>query len=247
MSQKMNDSDVKRISRLTAIITQLQTKRLLTAAQLADRFNVSIRTIYRDVKALEQAGVPVLKEEGKGYTLMQGYKVPPIMFTEDEANALITAEQMLLKSTDTSLSREYEAAISKIKAVLRHITKEKTELLSSRIAISPAFLQTNPTASLTLIQHALTSFKVLEITYQSKHKAETTNRKVEPFALYFSLKERWLLIAYCRLRKDFRMFSLDRILNVRTLDLSFQPHKLTLAEYLDEKKKKFSTPDTLLS
>jgi predicted DNA-binding transcriptional regulator YafY len=243
----MNDNDIKRISRLTAIITQLQTKRLLTAAQFAVRFNVSVRTIYRDVKALEQAGIPIIKEEGKGYSLMEGYRVPPIMFTENEANALITAEQMLLKGSDTSLSREYQAAISKIKAVFQHLTKEKVELLSNRIAISPAIFQTHQSGSLTLIQNALTSFKILEITYQSNHKGEITQREIEPFALYFSLKESWLLIAFCRLRKDFRMFSLDRILKINKLDSRFQPHKLTLAEYLDEKRKKFGTPDTLLS
>jgi predicted DNA-binding transcriptional regulator YafY len=87
----------------------------------------------------------------------------------------------------------------------------------------------------------------LEITYQSKHEGKIAQRKIEPFALYFSLKESWLLIAFCRLRKDFRMFCLDRILKIYKVDSRFQPHKLTLAEYLDEKKKKFNTPDTLLS
>lgn len=243
----MNDNDVKRLSRLTAIITQLQTKRLLTAVQLADRFNVSVRTIYRDIKALEQAGVPIIKEEGKGYILMEGYRVPPVMFTESEANALVTAEQLLSKGTDSSISREYVAAMSKIKAVLQYTTKEKVELLSNRIAISPAILQTRHSGPLSLIQNALTSFNILEINYQSNHKNEITRREIEPFALYFSLKENWLLIAFCRLRKDFRMFSLDRILKINKLDSSFQPHKLSLEEYLEEKKKKFITPDILLS
>ncbi|WP_370539714.1 helix-turn-helix transcriptional regulator [Algoriphagus sp. Y33] len=77
----MNDNDTRRLSRLTAILTQLQTRRLLTATNLAEKFNVSIRTIYRDIRALEQAGVPILTEDGKGYTLMDGYKIPPVMFT----------------------------------------------------------------------------------------------------------------------------------------------------------------------
>jgi predicted DNA-binding transcriptional regulator YafY len=89
--KKMNDNDIKRVSRLTAIITQLQTKRLLTAAHLSMVFGVSIRTIYRDMKALEQAGVPIMTIEGKGYSLMEGYRVPPVMFTEAEANALISS------------------------------------------------------------------------------------------------------------------------------------------------------------
>ena len=243
----MDNNDIKRLSRLTAILTQLQTKRLITARDLAGKFDVSLRTIYRDIKALEQAGVPILIVDGKGYTLMEGYRVPPVMFTENEANALITAEQMILKGSDTSLSIEYKAAISKIKAVLHQLTKEKVELLSNRIAISPAILTSQHSGSLALIQNALTSFKILDISYQSNQNEEITQREIEPFALYFSLKESWLLIAFCRLRKDFRMFSLDKILKINKLDSSFQPHKLTLEEYLNEKKKKFGTPDIPLS
>ena len=88
----MNDNDTKRLSRLVAILTQLQTRRLITSTKLAEKFGVSTRTIYRDLKALEQAGVPILTEDGKGYTLMEGYKIPPIMFSENQANALILAE-----------------------------------------------------------------------------------------------------------------------------------------------------------
>jgi len=243
----MNENDVKRISRLTAIVTQLQTKRLLTATQLADRFKVSIRTIYRDVKALEQAGIPILTIEGKGYTMMEGFRMAPVSLTDNEARALITAEQMLLNNADSSLSRDYEAAITKIKAILQQETKEKVELLANRIAISPAIVRHPESSSLTSIQNALTSFQVLEITYQSKQDGKVTKRQVEPFALYFSLNESWLLIAYCRLRKDFRMFSLDSILKINQLNLSFQPHQLTLAAYLAEKQKNFNTPDIPLS
>lgn len=237
------DNDIKRISRLIAIITQLQTKRLLTATQLATKFQVSVRTIYRDIKVLEQAGVPILTEEGKGYLLMEGYTVPPVMFTEGQANALITAEQLILKSSDSSFRNEYVEAIEKIRAVLRSSTKEKAELLSSRIAVSPAIPGLQQSSSLTLIQHALTSFRVLWITYNSLQH-ERTRRRIEPFALYYSQEESWLLIAFCRLRKDFRMFRLDRICNIELLDLSFKPHKLTLSEYLDRKKENFTTPDS---
>jgi len=238
----MDDNGAKRLSRLTAILTQLQTKRLITATALADKFSVSVRTIYRDIKALEQAGVPVLTEDGKGYSLQEGYKIPPIMFTESEAQALVTAEHLVLKTRDSSLSKEYSRAIDKVKAVLQYTTKDKIELLSNRIAISPAFQQGDPSSSLTLIQHALTSFNVIEITYHSGHKQEKTERKVEPFALYYSLEESWLLIAYCRLRKDYRMFRLDKILKIRMLEQTFKPHDMTLAEYLEEKRKKFTHP-----
>ncbi len=233
----MKDNDTKRLSRLTAILTQLQTKRVLTSTKLAEKFGVSVRTIYRDIKALEQAGVPILTEDGKGYTLMEGYSVPPVMFTENEANALITAEQLVLKNRDSSLSKEYTEVVNKIKAVFLYSTKEKADLLSKRIAVSPAMPNTSKSNSLTLIQNALTDFKVLKITYQSEHKGEKTERNIEPFALYYNLQESWTLIAYCRLRKDYRMFRLSRISKIELLDLKFTPHKLTLKEYLDNKKK----------
>src|SRR4029077_6302895 len=107
IKRKMKDNDTKRISRLIAILTQLQTKRVLTSTTLAEKFGISVRTIYRDIKTLEQAGGPILTEDGKGYSLMEGYRIPPVMFTENEANALVTAEQLVLKNRDNSLVKEY--------------------------------------------------------------------------------------------------------------------------------------------
>lgn len=100
----MNNNDTKRISRITAILIQLQTKRMITSSALAQKFGVSVRTIYRDIRVLEQAGVPVSAEDGKGYSLMEGYRIPPVMFTESEANALITIEQVIIKTVIFHLS-----------------------------------------------------------------------------------------------------------------------------------------------
>ena len=77
----MKDNNLKRLSRLTAILTQLQSKRIVTATSLAEKFDVNVRTIYRDIKALEESGVPIYTEEGKGYSLVEGYRIPPVMFT----------------------------------------------------------------------------------------------------------------------------------------------------------------------
>lgn len=225
--------DATRIARLTAILTRLQSGKLVTANQLAARFSVSIRTIYRDMKTLELAGVPVHTEEGKGYSLMEGYKLPPVMFTENEANALVTAAHLINKTNDTSLIDEYNTAIDKIKAVLRFGTKEKASLLSQRIAISPAFTESCSSNSLTQIQTALTSFKVLKITYQTGNTEDLTEREIEPFGLYYSLEDNWLVIAFCRLRNDFRMFRLDRI---KSLTIS----EKTLASYLEQKQKNYN-------
>ncbi len=224
----MNDN-TKRLSRLTTILTQLQTKRLLTASELANKFSVSNRTIYRDIKALEESGVPILTEEGKGYYLMEGYRIPPVMFTESEANALITAEQLILKNKDTSFIKEYTEAINKIKAVLRYNTKEKANLLSNRVVFRYNTANDQTSNFLSTLQLALTNFTCSEINYVNE-KNVITNRIIEPFALY-NTQENWVLVAFCQLRKDFRAFRLDRIQYLKVLNEQFKPHKMTLQEY----------------
>ncbi|MCC9016759.1 MULTISPECIES: YafY family protein [Flavobacterium] len=237
----MNDSDLKRLSRLTAILIILQTKRLLTASELAEKFLISKRTIYRDIKALEQAGVPILTEEGKGYTLMDGYRIPPVMFSESEANALITAEQLVLKNKDASFVKEYTAAISKIKSVLRNNTKDKANLLSNRIVSGQNNNNDRTSNNLSALQLALTNFNLVRINYFSPDNNQTTNRTIEPFAMY-TFEENWLLIAFCRLRKDYRAFRLDRIAGLTVEDEVFEPHKITFEEYFDRTRKKCLPP-----
>lgn len=240
----MNKNDTKRLSRLTAILTMLQTKRLLTATELAKKFFVSNRTIYRDIKVLEQSGVPILTEEGKGYSLMEGYRIPPIMFTESEANALITVEKLVLKNKDTSLIKEYTEAINKIKAVLKSTSKDKTELLSKRIIVRPQIEYTDTSNTLTKIQIAITEFKIVELIYNSATANEITKRNIEPFALYNNTQESWNLIAFCRLRKDFRLFRLDRIQQFNITEKNFKPHKITLEQYIETQRKKHFKPLT---
>jgi predicted DNA-binding transcriptional regulator YafY len=228
----MHDNDTKRLSRLTAILTQLQTKRLLTAPELANKFSVSVRTIYRDIKALEQAGVPVFTEEGKGYRLMEGYKIPAVMFTESQANALILAEQLVLKNKDASFIKDYLEAIDKIKAVLGHRVKDNVNLLAERTRFSQNFNNERNSNNLSDLQFALTNFYVTRIDYINEAN-QTSNRLIEPFAL-LSTQENWLLIAWCRLRNEFRFFRLDRIKKLEMLTEKFSPHKMTLQEYFDK-------------
>ncbi|GJM35835.1 MAG: transcriptional regulator [Saprospiraceae bacterium] len=227
----MQGDDIKRISRLTAILTQLQTKRRLTATSLSEKFGVSTRTIYRDIKTLEKAGVPILTEEGKGYTLMEGYKIPPIMFTEKQANALILAEQLVLKNKDASFVKDYSEAIDKIKSILKHTIKDKANLLSDRTQFKQVINQERNSDNLSDFQNALTNYHLVKIQYINKEGA-ATNRLIEPFAILST--ENWLLVAWCRLRKEFRFFRLDRIQKMEILSEKFEPHNLTLQEYFDQ-------------
>lgn len=228
----MNDTETTRLSRLTAILTQMQTKRLLTASELASKFSVSIRTIYRDIRALEQAGVPIMTEEGKGYSLMEHYRLPPIMFTESQANALVLAEQLVLKNRDASFIKDYIEAIDKIKAVLGHSVKDKANLLAERTRFDQNIHNERNSNNLSDLQFALTNFYLTKIDYTNEAN-ESSTRLIEPFAL-LSTQENWLLVAWCRLRKSFRFFRLDRINKLEIQSEKFAPHKMTLQEYFDK-------------
>ena len=212
-----------RLSRLTAILTTLQSKRIITARYLADKYNVSIRTIYRDIRTLEQSGIPIITEEGKGYSIMEGYRIPPIMFTEEEANALIIAERLILKNKDKSLIEQYQNAIIKIKSVLRESEKEKTEFLSKRIQVRNNRRNEKTSDYLIILQSCIANFHVVEIKYLSL-KNELTQRKIEPLALY-TTNENWILIAYCRKREDIRDFRLDCIQKLIIFTEKFTPKK----------------------
>ncbi|MGH1435014.1 MAG: helix-turn-helix transcriptional regulator [Lewinella sp.] len=227
----MQGDDIKRISRLTAILTLLQTKGRLTATSLSEKFGVSKRTIYRDLKTLERAGVPILTEKEKGYTLVDGYNIPPVMFTEKQANALILAEQLVLKNKDASFVKDYSEAIDKIKSILKYKIKDKANLLVNRTQYNEVKNQERNSSSLSDLQNALTNYKLVKIEYINKEET-VTNRLIEPFALLST--ENWYLVAMCRLRKEFRFFRLDRIQKIEILSEKFEPHNMTLQEYFDQ-------------
>lgn len=235
------EKDKPRLARLTAIITQLQAGRVVTARELAEKHRVSIRTLYRDIRTLEASGIPIVTEEGKGYSLLDGYKLPPVMFTEEEANALITAEHLVARDKDESLIHQYHAAIVKIKAVMRHLEKEKADLLAERIQI-----RNNPTgektsAYLMRLQKAITNREEMAMQYHSL-EGKYSHRHIEPFAI-FSTQGNWILIAYCKTRSDFRAFRLDRMIQLDPTGEHFSPHNMTLDQYFEKCREKYYTPD----
>ena len=229
----MSPENPKRLSRLTAIQNLLQTKRIITATELSKKFSVSIRTIYRDIRALEDAGIPILTEEGKGYSLMEGYKIPPVMFTEKEANALILATQLVLRNKDTSFVKDYSAAIEKIQAVLKYNIKDKTNLLADRTRFDYNTNRERNSNHLSDVQFAITNYVLVKMKYTNEAN-QLSEREIEPFALLSTPEDNWLLIAWCRLRKAFRFFRLDRIEEMRFTQEKFTPHKMTLQEYFDK-------------
>jgi predicted DNA-binding transcriptional regulator YafY len=233
----MNINDTKRLSRLTAILTQLQSRKIVTASKLADKFDVSPRTIYRDIKALEEAGVPIITEEGKGFSIMEGYRIPPVMFTENEANALITAELLIKACKDESLISEFSSAIQKIKSVLPNHLKARIESLENKVAITKFYTETGDKSKYLLsIQKALLENLVVKINYTNASNI-ASERELEPFALFSNTNDEWVLVAFCRLKKDFRSFSLSKIETLTFTYENFIPQTITFEQYL---KKKYS-------
>ncbi len=229
---------MNKINRITAILTQLQSKRIVTAKSIATRFGVSLRTVYRDIKTLQEAGVPIGSENGVGYFIVEGYKLPPVMFTEEEANALITAEKLVLQKNEKSLIDNYTNALIKIKSVLRNTQKDKIELLESRIGAEKKSKPLTKTDYLAKIQTAITDSLFLNITYISLYKHEKTSRKVKPLAVYFTEND-WILIAFCTLRNGLREFRLDQIQSLQLTTEKFMDFKnFDMYSYFEEFHKK---------
>lgn len=203
---------MNRIDRLSAIITFLQSRRLVTAQQVADRFDISLRTVYRDINALMESGIPIAGEAGRGYSIESGYHLPPVMFTREEAAAMITAGKMAEKLTDISLEQNYNTALEKVKAIMRYSDKENLEKLEKQILVIYPNSKKDalPNCFMAPIQKALTQNNIIILDYISNSRKENTKREIEPVGICF-YGGKWHLLAYCRLRKDYRDFRIDRI------------------------------------
>lgn len=225
---------MNRIDRIAAILIQLQSRRVTKAQDLANRFGISLRTVYRDVHTLEEAGIPIIGEAGIGYSIMDGYRLPPVMFTREEAIAFLTAEKMVEQLTDSANSANYRSAMYKIKSVLRSSEKDLLENMDSRIEVLRGRRNTAISPELDLIQPILKSVaegKVIALNYFSHYRQVDTERNVEPVGVFY-LDGYWHLIAYCRLREDYRDFRLDRVSAIRLTDDGYQRKHPLLKQYL---------------
>lgn len=224
---------MNRIDRLTAILLKLQSKRRITAEEIAEHFDISIRTVYRDLKALGEAGVPIGAEQGSGYFIVDGYYIPPVMFTRDEASAILLAGKLIEKQTDHSVRQNYESALLKIRSVLRSGEKDFLQNLEPYIEVLKPLNNKDddfPDHFLADINNALVDHKVLQFEYYSNYRDAYTSRQVEPLGLCF-YSGHWHLIAYCRMREGTRDFRTDRIMKLTVLDENFDHTKY--GNYMD--------------
>ncbi|MBZ5859211.1 helix-turn-helix transcriptional regulator [Flavihumibacter profundi] len=227
---------MNRIDRVTAILIQLQSKKVVKAKEIADRFSISLRTVYRDVKTLEEAGIPIIGEAGIGYSIMEGYRLPPVMFNKEEAIAFLTAEKMVEKLTDPASRGHFQSAMFKIKAVLRSSEKDLLDDIDSHIEVlENPYLPTQQQnqSHLQTILKSIAGKVVLDIGYYANQSQQYTNREVEPVGIFFQ-GNYWYLVAYCRLRNDYRNFRTDRISYIKPTSKTFNKKHPSLQSFLSK-------------
>lgn len=221
---------MNRVDRLFGIVTLLQSRKYVSAERISEKFEISIRTVYRDIKAIGEAGIPVSFEPNKGYFIVPGYFTPPVSFTLEEANSLLLSQSLIGGFGDRSVQSTFDSALTKIKAVLKQVDKEKLAILDQRIKFQLPERLNFEFEYLSKIQHAIIEQTQIKITYQSL-KDERLERVIEPIGLVFYAFS-WHLIGYCQLRKDYRDFKVERIKELKSTSLPFEttPH-ISLSEY----------------
>src|ERR1700732_4183209 len=190
----------------------MQGRRVTRAEDIAEEFATSIRTVYRDIAALAEAGLPIVGEAGVGYSIMKGYHLPPVHFTTEEATALITASMLVDRFADSSLTWSMASALAKIRAVLPPDRQDHIARLESRMSLPslPTVQQRNQSASLFLIQKALADRMVLRISYRGSGAIEPLRREIEPLGLTY-YGDRWDLVGWCRVRRGYPGFWAARL------------------------------------
>jgi predicted DNA-binding transcriptional regulator YafY len=223
---------MRRADRLFQIVQFIRGRRLTTAALLAQRLEVSERTIYRDVADLQHQGVPIEGEAGVGYRLGRGFDLPPLMFTADEARALVASVRMAQVWQDPALAQASQVALVKILSVLPPAARAAAQ--SMAIYAPPIGLEPLVQAHLQTLREAAQDRRTLKVQYRDA-KEEVTERILRPLGCFYWGKV-WTLAAWCEARNGFRSFRLDRMLQVQRLDgkvgqFKGEPGK-TLADYL---------------
>ena len=233
---------MKRLDRLTALITLLQSRKYVPSNLIQDKFDISIRTVYRDIRSLEEAGIPIGFEPNKGYFVVSGYFLPPVSFSNEEAFALILAERLLHKFTDPRTSDKFSSATNKIRAVMSERLKEELEAFESKIMsyIPPGWENYNQ--YLVEAQDAIMDQQILEIDYIDR-KGNESHRKLEPIGMNFYAGN-WHLIAYCHTRKDYRDFIVGHIQSLVNTRKAFEKQDhLTMKGYIAKLIEMESSPD----
>lgn len=224
---------MNRIDRLFGILILLQSKKHVSAETIANRFEISVRTVYRDIKALGEQGIPLSFEPNKGYFIVHGYFLPPVSFNTDEASALLMMERFLAGFADKSIQQHYHSALDKVKNVLKHTQKEHIEKLNEHIKLQLPKRLSNDFEYLSLLQNAVADKTIVAIKYKN-YKEEISERRLEPIGLIFYAFS-WHLIGYCHLRNTYRDFKVTNIIELYCTSLPFTlPNHMSLNDYMKQ-------------
>ena len=224
---------MRRADRLFQLVQIIRGRRLTTAAFLAQRLEVSERTVYRDVADLQHQGVPIEGEAGVGYRLGAGFELPPLMFTQDEASALVAAARLAQSWVDPALARNIETGLGKILSVLPAAARVSAEALA---LYAPALgLDDTIRARLQILREAVEAHQTLRLSYRDV-SGDASERTVRPLGCFYWGKV-WTLSTWCELRSDFRGFRIDRMDAVEVLPERFRDETgKTLADMLRQVK-----------
>ena len=209
---------MRRADRLFRVVQYLRSRRLSTAAQLADWLEVSVRTVYRDIRDLEVSGVPIEGAAGVGYRLRAGFDLPPIMFTRDEVEALVAGARIVEVWGGTELAGHVRSAVAKITLALPERRRDEVE--GTRLFAAGFLVPPNTARSLGQVRDAIAQRRKLSIEYEDSANRRS-ERTVCPLGLYF-WGTTWCIAAWCETRNDFRNFRLDRIRGIRLSEETFE-------------------------
>ncbi|MGI9400884.1 MAG: helix-turn-helix transcriptional regulator [Rhizobiaceae bacterium] len=201
---------MRRADRLFQIVQYLRAGRLLTAHTLSQRLEVSERTIYRDIADLQASGVPIDGEAGVGYLMRDGYDLPPLMFNREEIVSLVVGARIVRAWGGARMAQAAEAALSKIEAVLP--PEERARVSQVPVYAFDHQMGTNEKITLDRMNAAIAANAALDIRYEDG-EGQGSRRVIEPLSLYYWGKV-WTLVGWCRLREDFRMFRIDRVIEM---------------------------------
>lgn len=231
---------MNKFDRVISTLVLLQTKNIIKASTISERFDISLRTVYRDISTLKNAGIPIIGDPGLGYSIMDGYRFPPIMFNEGESAALLTAEKFIGKITDQDTEAYYSSAMVKIKAILRSSEKQSLAVLDDSIAISNSTNLENKTYLQDLFK-SIASKNILNVKYK-KSDGSISDRRLEPIGCYHQYNN-WYLIAYCQSQTDYRTFKINRIDSLHILEEYFDSKHISLREYIDRQDETWKNQD----
>jgi predicted DNA-binding transcriptional regulator YafY len=233
---------MNRTDRLLAIVLELQRKGSRRAEDLAATFETSKRTIYRDIQALCESGVPVVSRSGVGYSLVEGYFLPPVSFSADEATMLLLGADFVAQNFDAQYRDAAAAAGRKIEVVLSEKLRGEVDYLRDSIAfVAPATLAAGESSSfLTQLRRAIIERRTIHFDYHTRYSHDgrdaRNSREADPYAM-LHYGDAWYLIGHCHLRRDIRNFRLDRITGLRLLDKTFnRPPSFKFEQPIDDQR-----------